>query len=131
MRNFRSLFSMMLILFFILTSLVNLAATHPPSPKHLHRILAGRDAPTLTIKYPIPAKVKISSPYASPCVGAHCANATPLAPSQLCDAANGTTFVSQAPNGMNYTLICDIDFPAQNIYPVRPGRLFRRVPCTM
>jgi hypothetical protein len=33
-----------------------------------------------------------------------------------CTAANGTSFVD-ASNSTNYTLICDIDFPDQNIYP--------------
>jgi hypothetical protein len=117
MRSFRTGFSEMLIQFLVFLSFVNLATTHPHGSSHL---LAGWEGPIQSSKYPIPAKAKASSISASPassCTGLHCTNPT-LPPLGLpCDAANGTTFVTALPNGTKYTMICDIDFPAQDIYP--------------
>ncbi|OAL40027.1 hypothetical protein AYO20_00445 [Fonsecaea nubica] len=119
MRSFFSSSSLMLLIYLFL-SLLYLSAAYPHSFHELHPGLAGRDGPARTTKYPIPYKARISSVYANsatPCSGAHCAVATPLPGSLPCNAVNGSTIVSAAPNGAKYTLICDGDFPAQNIYP--------------
>ncbi|KIW73239.1 hypothetical protein PV04_01373 [Phialophora macrospora] len=117
MRSFRTCFSEMLINFLVFLSFVSLATSHPHGSSHL---LAGRDGPIHTSKYPIPAKAiasSVSTSPASPCTGVHCTHPT-LPPSRSpCDTANGTTFVTALPNGTKYTMICDIDFPAQDIYP--------------
>ncbi|KIW88783.1 uncharacterized protein Z519_10830 [Cladophialophora bantiana CBS 173.52] len=119
MRSFFSMSSLMLVisLFF---SFLYPSATHPHGVNDFHLHLAGRDGPTQTTKYPIPAKARISSVYtksATPCSGAHCTVATPLPGRLPCNAVNGTTFLGAPPSGTKYTLICNIDFPAQNIYP--------------
>ncbi|EXJ64329.1 hypothetical protein A1O7_00665 [Cladophialophora yegresii CBS 114405] len=120
MRSFPIAFSMMLVHSLVFLSFINLATAHPYSFNHFRHLLASRYEPTHTTKYPIPAKAKASSVSAgpvSPCTGVHCANPTLLPSSLPCDAANGTTFVTALPNGTKYTMICDIDFPAQHIYP--------------
>ncbi|KIX95888.1 uncharacterized protein Z520_08596 [Fonsecaea multimorphosa CBS 102226] len=119
MRSFFSLSSLMLLIYFFLFFL-HPSATHPHGFNDLRHGLAGRDGPAQTTKYPIPAKAQISAVYASsatPCSGAHCTVATPLPGNLPCNAVNGSTFLDAVPEGAKYTLICDIDFPAQNIYP--------------
>ncbi|OQV05332.1 hypothetical protein CLAIMM_10092 [Cladophialophora immunda] len=119
MCSFLSFSSLMLLIFLFLSSLKP-AATHPHGFNDFHLGLAGRDGPAQTTKYPIPAKARISSVYANsatPCSGAHCTVATPLPGSLPCNAVNGSTFLDVVPDGTKYTLICDVDFPAQNIYP--------------
>lgn len=104
----------------VVLSLLSVAVPHPHGYNHIHRGLAGRDSATPTIKYPIPANAKIVSAYhspASPCSGSLCTVATPFPESLPCNAANGTTFVGAPGDGTEFTMICDIDFPAQNIYP--------------
>lgn len=52
----------------------------------------------------------------TPCSGSVCATAVP-ASSHLCPANNETAW-TDSPTAQNYTVICDVDFPAaHNIYP--------------
>lgn len=109
-----------MLLLSVLLSLISLSAAHPHGYHHFCRDLAGRDWPTLTTKYPILTKARITSLSinpVTPCSGSSCTVATPLPESLPCSAANGTTFVQNPPGGTQYTMICDIDFPAQNLYP--------------
>ena len=113
MAPYSSPFSVMLLLCVFL-SLFHLSTSHPHGHHHFHPALAGRELPTPTIKNPVPAKdIVVASPV-SPCVNSNCATALPPPEHLSCYAANSTTFID---NGDNYTLICDIDFPDQNIYP--------------
>lgn len=52
---------------------------------------------------------------ATPCSSSTCATAVPTS-STMCPASNGTAWTKFA-TAQNYTVICDVDFPAQNIYP--------------
>ncbi|KIX06241.1 uncharacterized protein Z518_04216 [Rhinocladiella mackenziei CBS 650.93] len=117
MNTYRTSWSLMLM-FYVLLSLLSLSASRPHGYSYYHRVLAGRGSPTGITKDRIPANAKVTplTAPATPCSGSHCTTATPLPESLPCDAANGTTF-GHLPGGANYTLICDIDFPAQNIYP--------------
>ena len=55
---------------------------------------------------------------ATPCAGTVCATPSTLslAPSIVCPADNNTAY-NAGPASDNYTIICDVDFPGQNIYP--------------
>jgi hypothetical protein len=59
---------------------------------------------------------------ATPCSGSACATAVPTS-SNICPAANETAWTGFS-TAQNYTVICDIDFPAQNIYPFVLARTF-------
>lgn len=118
MRSFLSSSSSLLALALILFQFLALSSARPRPVS----LLAGRDNPTQTTRYPIPAQAKISSftQTATPCTGPTCVEATPVPALKRdpCDAANGTGFVNTNSTGSaKYILICDIDFPAQNIYP--------------
>lgn len=52
---------------------------------------------------------------ATPCSGTVCATAVP-ASSKLCPANNETAW-TESSTAQDYAVICDVDFPAQNIYP--------------
>ncbi len=52
---------------------------------------------------------------ATPCSGSACTTAVPTS-SDVCPAGNGTAWTEFA-TAQNYTVICDVDFLAQNIYP--------------
>lgn len=114
----RSLSSWLLMIFLFL-SFFDLSASHPHDFEHSHHALAGRDRTASTTKYPIRAKAhgtSLQADPATPCSGVHCTTATALPGSLACSEANGTVFVD-ASKSTKYTLICDIDFPSQNIYP--------------
>jgi hypothetical protein len=105
-----------LMLIATILSFLNLCAGKPLLI-HKHRRfhgLAGRDVATAasstTIYY------ASATAAATPCSGADCTAATPVSINLNCGAANGTTY-TKVPEMDNYTMICNIDFPAQNIYP--------------
>jgi hypothetical protein len=86
-----------------------LSFAHPRGFGHYDGGVADRDAATPTIKYPIPAKAATFTTYTS--------SATYKPEKQPCGSINGTTFLSSSPDGTQYTFLCDIDFPGQDIYP--------------
>lgn len=57
----------------------------------------------------------IFSGTATPCSGPACATAVPTS-AKMCPAKNNTG-LSGFGTSQDYTVICDVDFPAQNIYP--------------
>lgn len=102
-------------------SLVNFSAGRTNVHKHQHfHDLAARDglAPSRDSSPPIDydAPVATAAAAASPCSGNNCAEATHMPTEIDCAAANGTAY-TEVPEMENYTIICNIDFPAQNIYP--------------
>lgn len=104
------------LLLFTFASLFGPLTASPQGSHHVHPAHVRQESPTLTTKYYLPAIAQVSINPVSPCLKGHCATDTPLPEPLSCYAANGTTFDEQ-PGGTNYTLICDIDFPGQNIYP--------------
>ncbi|KAJ9609177.1 hypothetical protein H2200_006949 [Cladophialophora chaetospira] len=111
MRSVHSFSSLMLMLLFVVLCLVTFAATYPTGLTHSHHRLAGRDEPTPSTKYPIPANVKVGSAHVGPDI-----NTESGAPTS-CDPSNGTTFIDNVRHWAKYAVICDIDFPDQNFYP--------------
>ncbi|KAI1629112.1 hypothetical protein EDD37DRAFT_37068 [Exophiala viscosa] len=114
MKHHRSGYSVLLLLF-AFASLFTLSTTSPHGSHHVHAAHNREENPTSTTQYPTPAKAQVSLNPVSPCFNGHCATDTPLPEILPCYAANGTTFNEES--STNYTLICDIDFPGQNIYP--------------
>ncbi|KAK5418548.1 hypothetical protein LTR06_002298 [Exophiala xenobiotica] len=103
-----------MLLICVFLSLFHLSTSHPHGHYYFHA-LAGRELPTPTTKYPVPAKDIVTASPVSPCfINGNCAPDLPPPEQLSCYAANSTTFID---NGDNYTMICDIDFPGQNIYP--------------
>lgn len=104
------------VLMVIFLSFLNLSTSQPPRiRKHgQFQRLAGRDIATKsasTVKY----MIRMTSA-ATPCSGADCAVATHVPMNLDCADANGTAYM-EVPEMDKYTIICNIDFPAQNIYP--------------
>ncbi|KAJ9620754.1 hypothetical protein H2204_012164 [Knufia peltigerae] len=106
-----------IFLMLCISTLFSLVAAHPGDYlRHTRYHLLGEDMdiPTPTIHAPVLAKDVTSSTPVFPCLNDPCATDVPPSENLSCYAVNGTTFVNSA---ANYTLLCDIDFPAQNIYP--------------
>ncbi len=105
----------------IILLLPTLCASVPHAHKHRHDLkLFARDSPSTTTA----ALTMISSTdygfslsgTATPCSGSNCATPIALPPSVTCPSSNGTAYTS-TPQDDHYTIICDIDFIGQNIYP--------------
>ncbi|EXJ85616.1 hypothetical protein A1O1_05982 [Capronia coronata CBS 617.96] len=106
-----------------------LASVHPRDALHSHRALDGQTLSTSTVKQAvaIAAGVTVLPPAmtpATPCTGTDCASPSLLPDILPCNAANGTTLLEQTRKA-NYTILCDIDYPDQNIYPFVPAGSFQ------
>ncbi|KIW15360.1 hypothetical protein PV08_05406 [Exophiala spinifera] len=104
-----------IILMLYVSTLLNLVQAHPRDYlRHVHYQLPGTDMPTSTNNPPNLARDVTSNMPVLPCLNGPCATAIPPLEKLSCYAVNGTVFFN---NATNYTLLCDVDFPAQNIYP--------------
>lgn len=106
-----------LTIFLLLFSFVD-GATHGHKHHHDDKVVARATASPLSLN----AYTATATGYgsllqgsATPCSGSTCATAVPTS-SHLCPASNETAWTEFA-TAQNYTVICDVDFPAQNIYP--------------
>ena len=107
-----------LMLITVLVFFTNLSFAQPHGYKHQHvHTLAARGGldPLKTSSSVLDSGTTVTAT-ATPCSGNICAKATHMAASIDCAAANGTSY-TEVPAMDNYTIICSIDFPAQNIYP--------------
>lgn len=114
--------SMLIVVVFIL-SLLDLASSYPHYP---FGALAGREASNLRTKYPIAGKATASIAHtetATSCSGGRCIGSTDAITYQLCDSLNETT-MNDPNNSRDIHILCDVDFPGQDIYPFILARSF-------
>lgn len=116
MKSALSALSLMLIVVLIFHTNFSAAQPHVHKHQHFHG-LAARDglASSATSFLAIDSGIIVTAT-ASPCSGSSCTKATPVAGNIDCAAANGTSY-TEVPEMDNYTMVCNIDFPDQNIYP--------------
>ena len=106
----------MLMVLVLILSLFEFAS---PYPHHPLRGLAGREAYNQGTKYPISGKSSASPGHpgtAMSCVGGRCIDSTDTVTYQLCDSLN-ETIVNDPHNTRDIHILCDVDFPGQDIYP--------------
>jgi len=123
MRTSSSTFGLMLISV-ILLFLPNICISAPHAHKHSHdNKLFARAIPSATAASLTATSSGLLDSYgtfltgsASPCSGTHCATATPSPSPTRCPAENNTSY-NLTPGIDTYTVICDVDFVGQNIYP--------------
>ena len=92
-------------------------ATHGHKHHHDDTVIARATTPTVSLvtsTVTIGGSGSLLQGAATPCSGSGCATAVPT--SKICPAGNETAWTEIA-TAQNYTVICDVDFPAQNIYP--------------
>lgn len=107
----------LLALFLFLFSAVD-GGSHIHQHRHNDMITAPTNSPLSLLASTVTPKAHGSflQGSATPCTGSVCATAVPTSSSTICPAGNETTW-TDFPTAQNYTVICDVDFPAQNIYP--------------
>jgi hypothetical protein len=100
-------------------------ATHGHKHNHGDKVIARASVSPLSLASPTLSIAGYGSSVdgaATPCSGSACATAVPTS-HDLCPAANNTAW-TEFPTAQNYSVICDVDFPAQNIYPFILARSF-------
>lgn len=117
MRLLSSVVSLMLVSV-VLFLLPDLCGAAPHAHKHRHDPKPFAREATTAASFSLDNISSISlSGSASPCSGSsNCATPTVSPPSVTCPSSNNTVYVASAQDA-NYTVICDIDFVGQNIYP--------------
>jgi hypothetical protein len=108
--------SLMLITVLVFFTNLGIAQPHGHKHQHFHTLAAREGLAPLTTSSSAAKSGSTFTATATPCSGNICAKATHVAASIDCAAANGTSY-TEVPGMDNYTIICNIDFPAQNIYP--------------
>jgi hypothetical protein len=93
------------------------SATHGHKHHHDDKVIARATTSTVSL---VTSTVTVGygpllQGSATPCSGSGCATAVPTS-SDICPAGNETAWTEFA-TAQNYTVICDVDFPAQNIHP--------------
>lgn len=104
-----------MLIVLVLLSLIDLSISYP----HSHfGALAGQEAFTSTTKSPIAGKATATS-HAKPvtsCSDGQCIGSSDTTTYQFCNHLGGATL--DGPSGSrNFTVLCNIDFPGQDIYP--------------
>lgn len=107
----------------ILLVLANICTSAPHAHQHNHDELLARTALSAATTYPPATSSGLLEGYdvyltgsAIPCSGTACATASPSPAPISCPAIANASF-SITPDVGTYTVICDIDFIGQNIYP--------------
>lgn len=113
--GFFRIVGLVLTVAFFLLSLVD-GAAHGYKHHHADKVIARATTSTLPLTTVTPAGDGsfLQGP-ATPCSGSVCATAVPNS-ATMCPASNQTTWTNSS-TAQDYNVICDIDFPAQNIYP--------------
>jgi hypothetical protein len=108
---------LVLAVFFFLLSFVD-GAAHGHNHRHGDKVIARATISPLSLA----ASTVVPAGYGpslrdpvTPCSGFACATAVPTS-SHICPASNETAW-TDFPTAQDYTVICEVDFPAQNIYP--------------
>lgn len=81
--------------------------------------LAGRDALTSSTKYPIASKASAAESHPKPatwCSTGNCIGSSGTQTYQLCDSTGYTTLHDPS-SSQNFSILCNVDFPGQDIYP--------------
>ncbi len=103
---------------FSLFSVCSGAVHHGHRHHHESKVIARATTPTvslITSTVTVGGYGSILEGSATPCSASVCATAVPTS-SHLCPAGKQTAWTDSA-TSQNYTVICDVDFPAQNIHP--------------
>jgi hypothetical protein len=107
----------MLTVFLFLLSFVD-GAAHGHNHHHGYKLIGRATTSPLSLAAstvaPAGYGASLQGP-ATPCSGSACATAV-LTSSNVCPASNQTAW-TDFPTAQDYTVICEVDFPAQNIYP--------------
>ena len=120
-RIVRSVLTVLLFSFSFVT-----CATHGYKHHHDDKVIARATTSPLTLAVSGAAQassLSLIQGTATPCSGSACITAVPTW-LNICPAGNGTAWTEFA-TAQNYTIICDVDFPAQNIYPFVLARSFQ------
>jgi hypothetical protein len=116
MKSALSAVSLMLMVVLFFHASCNAGQPHVHKHQHFHGLAVRDGLATSTTSFLAIDSGTIVTATASPCSGSSCAKATHTAGNVDCAAANGTSY-TEVPEIDNYTIICNIDFPDQNIYP--------------
>jgi hypothetical protein len=108
----------------ILLLLANICASAPHAHKNYHEnklfartpLSATTSSPTVASSGLLDIYATFLSGSASPCSQTACATASPSHSLNKCPTENNTSY-SLKPGVDTYTVICDVDFVSQNIYP--------------
>ena len=114
----------LMLLSIVLLLLPDLCASAPHTHQHRHedKVFARTALSTFTTSLTATSSVTLDgygtfiSGSASPCLGIACATATPSIPSRICPTENNTSD-SLTPGTNPYTVVCNVDYVNQNIYP--------------
>jgi hypothetical protein len=122
MKTYSSTVGLMLISA-VLLLLPNICTSAPHARKHHENNLFARTTLSNAITSPTATSSGLVDNYgtclagsASPCSGTACATANPSPSPIICPAENNTSYSITSGVG-TYTVVCDVDFVDQNIYP--------------
>ena len=114
----------LMLISIVLLLLPVLCASAPHAHQHRHedKVFARTALSTTTTSLTATSSVVLDgygtfiSGSTSPCPGSACVTATPSIPSSICPAENNTSY-SLTVGTNTYTVVCDVDYVNQNIYP--------------